>query len=174
MEYHVANFVVMYRMSITRWHRYRSRTYEAQWKNINIYADDCTLRSCSEWNNISLVNNYIQTDLDNIQRWVIMNKMVIDEKNTKSMLIIGKRLRKRVIQDQHQDSDCEIVSKITEIHGVEINDNLTFENHCNSLANKVPKRNGLLKNISPYLTRDHKRTYHNAIIKLALHLNANI
>ena len=57
---------------------------------------------------------------------------------------------------------------------MEIDDDLTFENHCNALANKVPKRIGLLKNIGPHLTRDHKRTYHKAIIKLALLYGANI
>ena len=55
--------------------------------NIDIYAHDGTLTSCSRWNNISQVNN-------NIQRWAIMKKIIFNEKDTKSMLIIGKRLRK--------------------------------------------------------------------------------
>ena len=62
--------------------------------NIDIYADDGTLTSCSKWNDISQVNNNIQGDLDNIQRWAIMKKIAFNEKDTKSMLIIGKRLRK--------------------------------------------------------------------------------
>ena len=62
--------------------------------NIDIYADDGTLTSCSKWNDISQVNNNIQGDLDNIQRWAIMKKKAFNEKDTKSMLIIGKRLRK--------------------------------------------------------------------------------
>ena len=62
--------------------------------NIDIYADDGSLTSCSKWNDISQVNNNIQGDLDNIQRWAIMKKIVFNEKDTKSMLIIGKRLRK--------------------------------------------------------------------------------
>ena len=54
--------------------------------NIDIYADDVTLTSCSRWNNISSVNNNIRGDLENIQRWANTNKMVINEKKTKSML----------------------------------------------------------------------------------------
>ena len=76
--------------------------------NIDIYADDVTLTSCSKWNNISSVNNNIRGDLENIQHWANINKMVINEKKTKSMLVIGKRLRKRLNQDQHQDSDLSI------------------------------------------------------------------
>ena len=37
-----------------------------------------------------------------------MNKIVINEKGTQSMLIIGNQLRKRVTKDQHQDSDLTI------------------------------------------------------------------
>ena len=58
--------------------------------------------------------------------------------------------------------------------GVEIDDDLTFENHCITLAQKVSKRIGLLKYISPYLKSDHKKTYYNAIIKPVLLYGANI
>ena len=61
--------------------------------NMNIYAYDATLISSSRWDNISPMNNNIQKDLDNIQQWAIMNKMIINEKKTKSVLIRGKRLR---------------------------------------------------------------------------------
>ena len=64
--------------------------------SMNIYADDATLISSSRWDNISLMKNNIKKDLENIQQWAIMNKMIINEKKTKSMLIRGKRLRKRM------------------------------------------------------------------------------
>jgi len=52
---------------------------------MNIYADDAALISSSRWDNISSMNNNIQKDLE-IQQWVIMNKMIINEKKTKSSL----------------------------------------------------------------------------------------
>ena len=76
--------------------------------NIDIYADDATLTSCSKWNNISSVKNNIQGDLENIHQWANMNEMVINEKKTESMLVIGKRLRKRMNQDRHQNGDFTI------------------------------------------------------------------
>ena len=113
--------------------------------NIDIYADDVTLTSCSKWNNISSVNNNIRGDLENIQRWANMNKTVVNEKKTKSMLVIGERLRKRLNQDQHQDSDLSIALNDSQIErvrshkflGGEIDDDLTFENHCIALSQKV-------------------------------------
>ena len=49
--------------------------------NIDIYADDGSLTSCSKWNDISQVNNNIQGDLDNIQRCAIMKKIAFNEKD---------------------------------------------------------------------------------------------
>ena len=46
------------------------------------------------------MNNDIQKDLENIQQRAKMNKMITNEKKTKTMLIRGKRLRKRM-EKQH-------------------------------------------------------------------------
>ena len=47
-----------------------------------------------------------------------MNKMVINGKKTKSVLVIGKRLRKRMNKDQHQDSDFTIALNNSQIERV--------------------------------------------------------
>ena len=47
-----------------------------------------------------------------------MNKMVINGKKTKSVLVIGKRLRKRMNKDQHQDSDFTIALNNSRIERV--------------------------------------------------------
>ena len=43
--------------------------------------------------------------------------------------------------------------------GIEIDDNLDFEDHCNALTKKVSKRIGLLKHISLYLKRKEKEIH---------------
>ena len=122
--------------------------FHIQNSDIDIYADDATLTSCSKWDNISSVNNNIQGDLENIQRWADMNKMVINEGKTKSMLITGKRLKKRMNNDQNRDDDFLTItlndSQIETVRshkflGVEIDDDLDFEDHCEAIANKVSK-----------------------------------
>ena len=47
-----------------------------------------------------------------------MNKMVINGKKTKSVLVIGKRLRERMNKDQHQDSDFTIALNNSQIERV--------------------------------------------------------
>lgn len=74
------------------------------------------------------------------------------------MLVIRKRLRKRMTKDQHQDGNFTIAlnnSQIDRVRSrkflrVEIDDDLTFENHWNALTKKVSKRIDLLKYMSPY------------------------
>ena len=136
---------------------------------MNIYADDATLIASSRWDNISPMNNNIKKDLDNIQQWAKMNKMIINEKKTKSMLIRGKRLKKRM-EKQHlaQNSSVDRLS-ITlnnspienvyshKILGIEVDEDLGFTSHCEILARKISKRIGLLKHINPYLKRNQEK-----------------
>ena len=124
--------------------------------SMNIYADDATLISSSRWDNISPMNNNIQKDLENIQQWAVMNKMIINEKKTISMLIRGKKLRKRIekqplAQNNSVDQLSIILnnSPIENVHshkilGIEVDEDLDFTSHCKILAKKISKRIGLL------------------------------
>ena len=60
---------------------------------VDIYADDTTLSYSSEVDvaptSISVV---LQDDLDDISNWSVNNKIIINAKKTKSLLITGKRL----------------------------------------------------------------------------------
>ena len=47
-----------------------------------------------------------------------MNKMVINGKKMKSVLVIGKQLRERMNKDQHQDSDFTIALNNSQIERV--------------------------------------------------------
>ena len=154
--------------------------------NMNIYADDATLISSSRWDNITPMNDNIQKDLESIQQWALMNKMIINEKKTKSMLIKGKRLRKRM-EKQHlaQNSSVDQLSiilnnsPIENVHshkilGIEVDEDLDFTNHCEILARKISKRIGLLKHISPYLRRNQREIYYKAVIKPVILYGANI
>ena len=110
--------------------------FHVQNSSMKIFADDATL--ISRWDNISPMNNNIQKDLENIQQWAKMNKMIINEKKTKSMLIRGKRLRKRMGK-QHlaQNSSVDQLSIILnnspienvyshKILGTEVDEDLFF------------------------------------------------
>ena len=154
--------------------------------SMNIYADDATLISSSTWDNTSPMDKNIQKDLENIQQWEIMNKMIINANKTKSMLIRGKRLGK-CMEKQHlaQNSSVDKVyiilnnSPIEKIYshkilGIEVDEDLDFTNHSEILARKISKRIGLPKHISPYLRRNQREIYYEAVIKPVILYGANI
>ena len=59
-----------------------------------IYADDSTLSSSSNWKNISSLNQTLSDDLAEIETWARGNKMYINTQKTKALLVTGKRLRR--------------------------------------------------------------------------------
>ena len=136
---------------------------------IDIYADDTTLLSCSKWNDITL-NQTIAQDLNNIEKWAIENKMFLNAKKTKSMLVSGKRLRKRLSAD-NTNLNITLTGKNIEqvanhkILGVNLDQDLTFETHVEELCKKLSKRLGLLRRISSYLKQKQKAYYYEAVIK---------
>ncbi|CAB4007049.1 Hypothetical predicted protein [Paramuricea clavata] len=102
--------------------------------------------------------------------------MVINTKNTKSMLVTGKRLRKK-IPDEHLQMDLALgsttVSQVEskKLLGVIIDQDLAYEDHIDSLCKQISKRLGLLKHISPYLKKQQREIYYNGIIKPKLMLS---
>ena len=129
---------------------------------MNIYADDSTLSSRSNWKTISSLNQTLSDDLAGIERWTGGNKLNINTLNTKALLVTGKRLRMRTDQDSGKlVGKLEVVTKPLKLSksqvkhctflGLIIDENLTYEVHVGKLFNKLSKRLGVLRHISPYL-----------------------
>ena len=138
--------------------------------NLDIFADDTTLSASAQWSNIPSMVQDLKKDLDSICNWSINNKMVINTEKTKSMLVTGKRLRKK-IPDEHLQMDLALgnttVSQVEsqKLLGVIVDQDLAYEDHIDSLCKQISKRLGLLKHISPYLKKQQREIYYNGIIK---------
>ena len=73
-----------------------------QKSTMDIYADDTTLSLSSNWKTMPLLNQSLSQDLSEVERWVRENKLYVNTVNmqkTKALLVTGKRLRKRMVQD---------------------------------------------------------------------------
>ena len=90
--------------------------------------------------------------------------MYINTQKTKALLVTGKRLRRRMDQDSGK---LEVVTDTAEIEqvashkllGLIVDEDLTY-------CNKLSKRLGLLlRHISPYLKKNQRIIYFNAVIK---------
>ena len=97
--------------------------------------------------------------------------MLINADKTKSLLVTGKRIAKKLHDDVTPCLNLKIKnSEILEdsnlkLLGLTYDRNMTFEPHIDQLCKKLSKRLGLLKHISPYLKKRQRETYYNGIIK---------
>ena len=92
---------------------------------------------------------------------------------TKVLLVTGKRVRKRIVQDlgklEVKTNNAEIKNVVNhKLLGMVTDEDLTYEVHVDELCNKLSKQLGLLHHISPYLKKNQRIIYFNAIIKLLM------
>ena len=62
---------------------------------VDIYADDTTLSTSAVVSDLSAIQQRLQDDINRIADWTSDNKMVLNASQTKSLLVIGKRLEKK-------------------------------------------------------------------------------
>ena len=91
-------------------------------------------------------------------------------KKAKSLLVTGKRLRRRMDQDLGKLEVVTDTAKIEQVAshkllGLIIDEDLTYEVHVDELCNKLSKRLGLLRHINPHLKKNQRIIYFNAVIK---------
>ena len=94
----------------------------------------------------------------------------MNKQKTKALLLMGTHLRKRMVQDtgklgvKTDNAEIEQVAN-HKLLGMIIDEDLTYEVHVDKLCNKLSKRLGLLRHISPYLKKNQRIIYFNAVIK---------
>ena len=113
-------------------------------------------------------------DLDAVSEWATNNKMFVNTTKTKSLLVTGKRIAKKLGQEAAQCLKTMLdKTEIPEVSshkllGVTLERNMAYDLHIDELCNKLSKRLGLFKHISPYLKQKQRETYFNRVIKPTL------
>ena len=97
-------------------------------------------------NNNDLISQYYLNEINN---WTLNQKMIINEKKTKSMIINFTNNYQFTTRLILNSTNIEVVDKI-KILGTVINDNLTWNDNCQELISKVNKRMLLLKKIQSF------------------------
>ena len=137
---------------------------------MDIYADDTTFSLSSNWKTLPLLNQSLSQDLSEVERWARETKMYMNMQKTKALLVTGKRLRQRMVQNtgklgvKTDNAEIEQVAN-HKLLGMIIDEDLTYEVHVDKLCSKCSKRLGLLRRISPYLKKNQRIIYFNAVIK---------
>ena len=138
-----------------------------QKSTMDIYADDATLSLSSNWKTLPLLNQSLSQELSEVGRWARETKMYMNMQETKALLVTGKRLRKRM-GVKTDNAGIEQVAN-HKLLGMIIDEDLTYVVQVDKLCNKLSKRLGLLRHISPYLKKNQRIIYFNAVIKPLLY-----
>ena len=141
---------------------------------VDIYADHTTITASTHFSDLCSMTQCLNSDLDAVQRWASSNKMFINKKKTKSVLVHGKRIPAKLDDGTPLRLDVKIDDSVIEqvsshkILGVVIDSQMKYESHIDELCKKLSKRIGLLKHISPFLKQRQRETYYNGVIKPTL------
>ncbi|CAB4039723.1 Hypothetical predicted protein [Paramuricea clavata] len=102
--------------------------------------------------------------------------MIINAKKTKSMLVTGKRLAKKlptkILSLQSENEDIEQVH-FQKLLGVTIDQELTFDKHVEELSKKLG-RLGVLRKIKRFLPLDQRKLYYNTMFKQVMMYGATV
>ena len=81
---------------------------------VDIYADDTTINASAHFSDLCSMTQRLNSDLDAVQRWASSNKMFINKKKTKSLLVHGKHIPAKLDEDTPLRLDVKIDDSVIE------------------------------------------------------------
>ena len=133
---------------------------------VDIYADNTTITQSVHFSDLCSMTQLLNSNLDVVQRWASCNKMFINKKKTKSLLVHGKHIPAKLDEDTPLRLDVEIDGFVVE--RVVMDSQINHKLHIDELCKKLSKYIGLLNHISLFLKQHQRETYYNDVIKPTL------
>ena len=97
-----------------------------------------------------------------MEDWGNSNKLPLNEAKSKILLVTGKHLKKKISSN---DRVYLVTSKGEWLEQVEIDSELSFNNHLDRLYLKLSQRIGVLNNIKSCLSHKQRILHYNVMIK---------
>ena len=125
----------------------------------NMFADDTNITVAAD--SLTELENKINLDLENLNRWLVANRLSLSVAKTEFM-VIGSHQRVRA--SGNEEINVEISGKsITRVHkvkslGLLIDEHLTWKDH---VVKKISKAIGALKRVRPFISvKTALQSYH--------------
>ena len=140
---------------------------------IDLYADDSTITTSSDFRNISQLELSLNISVSEIQLWANANKLPLNEEKTKVLMITGKRLASKLRNLPNVTTNgvkpLKIVNSAT-LLGLEIDNMLSFNLHVEMICKRLSSRIAVLRirKIRVFLPLSQRLLYYNAIIRPVL------
>ena len=131
--------------------------------NADMYADDTTIHQAGK--NFVEIQETLQTDLDNVNRWCSFNNMAINPKKTTCMILCTRHSSKMNTKLNLTIGGHAIQNVTTQkLLGVVIDKCLTWKPHIDMICSKLSSKLFLLRRIENYLSLDMKKMFYTGYI----------
>ena len=139
---------------------------------VDLFADDTTHLASADYTCIDELKEKLSHEVSNVDDWTTVIKLLRDSLKTKikTILITGKRLKTKLTtadQELHIELNGTHLEQVDHVKllGLELDEELSFNYHVQSLSKKISKRIGILNRIKSYLSRAEQVLFYNAMIK---------
>ncbi len=118
--------------------------------NISLYADDTAIYACGL--NIEVIQYKLQHDLDNIQNWLLHNKLTLNVSKCKVLKVSTPQHRTRGLPLNISIAGT-MLEEVTSYKylGFWLDPTMSFHSHIDHLISKANKRIGLIKQSRKFL-----------------------
>lgn len=127
---------------------------------INLFADDTLLFIAAD--TIAEAESKINSDLKNLSDWLKINKLKLNVKKTK-YIIINPKNNQNSVEIRMDNSVLDSVKNIKYL-GIVIDNKLNFKDNSDFICKKVAKKIGFLSRIQNKLNFSHKVLIYKSII----------
>ena len=102
-----------------------------------------------------------------VSDWATANKLPLNDKKTKALLITGKRLRSKMNCDPLLSLNGNQLLNVpsAKLLGLEIDEELSFVSHIDKLCTKISQRVGILRKIRTYVPFKQRMLFYDSMIR---------
>jgi hypothetical protein len=134
---------------------------------IDMYADDSSITSTAK--TVPELNDRLNADLKDISSWCKENRMATNSSKTNAMLITTWQKRRALPDDEkllslYLDDEPLDNTASEKLLGVQINHNLSWDEHINFVEKTVNKKLALLRRLKVYLPLPTRVLFYNTHI----------
>ena len=108
--------------------------------DVDLYADDTTITSYADFRNMSKLQDSLNKAVSEVLSWASANKLPINDKKTKVLVVTGKRLLSKIDHAPEVSiGDTKLTNVLSaKLLGLEIDHELTFSRHVDNLCKNCP------------------------------------
>lgn len=114
----------------------------------------------------SEIENKINTDLDNVHKWLIANKLTLNQDKTECMLIGSRQKLQRSPNNPQIVIGNHTIQQVSrkKVLGVIIDEQLKWKEHSDAQCKKISKSIVLLRRVKQFVNQDTLQNMFNALI----------